>query len=216
MRARHRHFNARDIGAEIVLDARFISGLSDGDTVALWSDRSRNSRDATQSTEANKPTYETAETGGNPVVRVGANKVLEHAAFTQLPSKYVCVFKKSANGNSVIMIYGANSYAFLSYNTVWYGAFGLSGVIDIGTQLTDWSVISAELTSTTNQVWVNGTSSGTSDSSIGRGEYKYIGFDGNFIPFDVGAVFVLPGNVPDTLKKRLEHAAAYSFKIPCS
>jgi hypothetical protein len=68
MRARHRHFNARDCEAALCLDARFISGLSDADPVSTWSDRSRNAANATQ-TGAERPEYKTAIQGGQPVVR---------------------------------------------------------------------------------------------------------------------------------------------------
>jgi hypothetical protein len=68
MRARQRHFNARDCDAALCLDARFITGLSDGSAVSTWSDRSRNAADATQ-TGANRPEYKEAIQGGQPVVR---------------------------------------------------------------------------------------------------------------------------------------------------
>jgi len=68
MRARHRHFNARDCDAALCLDARFIAGLSDGNAVSTWSDRSRNAADATQ-TGANRPEYKKSIQGGQPVVR---------------------------------------------------------------------------------------------------------------------------------------------------
>jgi hypothetical protein len=68
MRARQRHFNARDCDAALCLDARFITGLSDGNAVSTWSDRSRNAADATQ-TGANRPEYKEAIQGGQPVVR---------------------------------------------------------------------------------------------------------------------------------------------------
>jgi len=69
MRARHRHFNARDAGAALCLDARFISGLSDGNAVSTWSDRSRNAANAVQNTAVNQPEYKIAIQGGQPVVR---------------------------------------------------------------------------------------------------------------------------------------------------
>jgi hypothetical protein len=68
MRARQRHFNARDCDAALCLDARFITGLSDGSAVSTWSDRSRNAANATQ-TGANRPEYKEAIQGGQPVVR---------------------------------------------------------------------------------------------------------------------------------------------------
>jgi hypothetical protein len=64
MRARHRHFNPKDAGADLVLDARFIN-QSDNTVVSTWADRSGNSYNATQATGANQPTFKTNQTGGN-------------------------------------------------------------------------------------------------------------------------------------------------------
>ena len=41
-------------GAVLALDANAITGLSDGNTVATWSDQSGNGNDATQSTESSE------------------------------------------------------------------------------------------------------------------------------------------------------------------
>lgn len=46
-----------------------ITGLSDGNLVTTWADSSGNSRDATQSTATNQPSYQTNEINGLPVVR---------------------------------------------------------------------------------------------------------------------------------------------------
>ena len=67
MRARQRHFNARDAGAGTVFDARFISDISDNSTLDTWRDRSRNAWNATQ-TGALRPTYIARELNGQPVV----------------------------------------------------------------------------------------------------------------------------------------------------
>lgn len=76
MRARHRHFNPRAMGAKLVLDARYID-QADNTAVSTWSDRSGNGYDATQTTPASQPTFQTAEFGGNGVVRFdGSNDVL--------------------------------------------------------------------------------------------------------------------------------------------
>jgi hypothetical protein len=69
MRARQRHFNARDCDAALCLDARFITGLSDADPVSTWSDRSRNAANATQSASTRRPIFKEAIQGGQPVVR---------------------------------------------------------------------------------------------------------------------------------------------------
>ena len=66
MRARQRHLNPRAAGATLVLDARLITGLSDGTGVQTWSDVSGGGNDATQATSGLRPLYKTAVQGGQP------------------------------------------------------------------------------------------------------------------------------------------------------
>ena len=54
---------------ELWLKADAISGLNDGDGVTTWNDQSGNSRNFTQGTAANKPSYKTSILNGYPVVR---------------------------------------------------------------------------------------------------------------------------------------------------
>ena len=51
------------------LDARSITGLSDGDAVGSWLDDSAAGNDASQTTAGYKPLYKTNIVGGNPAVR---------------------------------------------------------------------------------------------------------------------------------------------------
>jgi len=57
------------------LDATAISGLSDNDLVATWTDKSENGNNATQSTTANKPRYKTNQINGLPMVDFSADNV---------------------------------------------------------------------------------------------------------------------------------------------
>jgi len=63
-------FNPASIaGLVLHLDASTISGLSDGQAVAQWSDLSGSGRHVTQATGANQPTYRTGVQNGRAVVR---------------------------------------------------------------------------------------------------------------------------------------------------
>jgi hypothetical protein len=63
-------FSPTDIaGCQLWLDADAITGLTDGDPVATWSDQSGNSNDATQSTSGARPLYKTSIINGKPVLR---------------------------------------------------------------------------------------------------------------------------------------------------
>ncbi len=66
---------------QLWLKADAITGLNDGDRVTTWIDSSGNSRDATQSVAADKPTYKTNILNGKPVVRFAAS----NSEFMNLP-----------------------------------------------------------------------------------------------------------------------------------
>ena len=74
-------------GLQLWLRADQISGLSDGDLIQTWDDESGNGRDATQATEAARPSYQTNEINGLPVVRFDGSDdklVVSHNAALQL------------------------------------------------------------------------------------------------------------------------------------
>lgn len=66
MHRRARHLNAKAAGAGLVLDARRISGLNDGDAVSTWNDVSGNGNNGTQADAAKKPLYNVNQFGGSP------------------------------------------------------------------------------------------------------------------------------------------------------
>lgn len=72
-------FSPDDVaGLHIWLKADAITGLSDNDPVATWSDSSGNANDATQASAPNRPIYKTGIVNSLPVVRFdGAADVLE-------------------------------------------------------------------------------------------------------------------------------------------
>ena len=63
-------FRPTDIsGVQLWLDANQLSGVADGGTVASWADKSGQGNNATQSTEAHKPTFQVNIVNNLPVVR---------------------------------------------------------------------------------------------------------------------------------------------------
>ena len=67
---------------ELQLDARDITGLTDGDSVTTWTDSSAAGNDVTQATASRRPVYKTNIIGSNPVVRFsGANDKSLYASF---------------------------------------------------------------------------------------------------------------------------------------
>ena len=88
-------------GAKMQLDAYQITGLSDGDPVATWSDVSGNSNDATQSNSAKRPLYKTSIVNGLPVVR-----------FDTTDDGMVTPLTISAIPLTIFLVYSAKSGAF--------------------------------------------------------------------------------------------------------
>jgi hypothetical protein len=68
-------------GLELWLAADAIVGLADADPVTTWEDESGNGRDATQSTEAQKPTYRANVLNSKPIIRFDGGDVLEITPF---------------------------------------------------------------------------------------------------------------------------------------
>ena len=97
-----------------------ISGLEDGDPVGTWSDRSGQGNDLTQATAAKRPTYQTNEQNGLPVVRFdGTDDILGPASFTLTqPESIFMAFEQ---------ISYAHGNAFLDGTTNWYMFFGQRG-----------------------------------------------------------------------------------------
>lgn len=59
-------------GLQLLLDARTITGLSDGDGIAAWNDSSANGNNAAQANAANRLVYKTNIYGSNPAARCDA------------------------------------------------------------------------------------------------------------------------------------------------
>jgi hypothetical protein len=64
------------MGATLVLDARRLTGLSDGQKLAVWTDLSGNGYDASQGAAENQPSYRVNIQGGQPAVSFDGNDSL--------------------------------------------------------------------------------------------------------------------------------------------
>lgn len=115
-------------GLELWLDADQIEGLNDGDPVANWPDMSGNGFDGTQADGARKPTYETNELNGKPVVRFDGSDDL---ILTGLNCGSVCslifvlvptpwnprgIFDSAPNQQNVIRNYNVDQWEWWNLN----------------------------------------------------------------------------------------------------
>ena len=229
MRARHRHFNPKDAGAVAAYDARFITGLNDGDNVATWSSRT-GTNDATQATVGNQPNYETNEINGNPVVNFTPANSDQFVISILVPSSLISVKVFRRNSANIHSVGLGENVGQPRYDSWWFNdnitytapqdTFNTHGTADTRTGLfiDSWQ----KSGTTSSQVWRNGTSVGTSQTpAASNGSFTRVGRVVNGSQpygFHNGAMgcLCLLNRADSSIRKRCEHAAAYSFKIACS
>ena len=232
MRARHRHFNAGRAGAAIVLDARFIN-QSDNTAVSQWDDRSGNGKHATQATAANQPTFQTSELNGNPVVRFdgsnppNADFLSAGSVAVSQPITFVAVWK-AAGGSNYLFDATANSSRVIAGMDLSAGGgsgelaiFASAVVEDTVNSTGAYNIFSGRVQGSTSEVFKDGASRQT--GSAGANNMATLKIGERFANFnnvsqlngDIGCLTVISSS-SSPLRKRLEHAAAYSFKIACN
>jgi hypothetical protein len=232
MRARHRHFNPKSAGAVAAYDARFISGLSDGDNVSTWASRT-GTNDATQTTVGKQPNYETNEIGGQPVVNFTPANSDELEINITVPSSatIVAVHRRSTAGIHTVN-FGELEASTPRY-TLWWFTDNIIYVSWNGNNLQTFSpaqtttgslvVTTTKNGTTSSQVYINGatfraaivpSASNGAFNRLGRsaGAAQPYGFNNGAI----GSACLIDAFVSDGLRRRLEHAAAFSFKIACN
>jgi hypothetical protein len=245
MRARHRHFNPRDAGADLVLDARYIT-QSDNTAVSSWADRSGNATDATQSQGANQPTFRTGQQGGNGGVDFdGSNDFLTGTYNpTGVPRTVHVTFKVDQTASTNTFFQVPQQVNSVSGGSGWLARFGqFSGNWNISgdAAATNQTLASAPSNATDPIIgtWSSDSSrnvsffrDGTSLSlngnppnaanSIGTAGYiigrvNVVGFIGQHMDGRIFSIHVWTGEqIATPIRKRLEHAAAFSFKIACN
>jgi hypothetical protein len=251
MRRRHRHLNARHLGAKLVLDARYID-QSDNTAVSTWADRSGNGYDATQTDGTLQPTFQTAEFGGNGVVRFdGSNDVLnangaagvmrnvgggtlmgvaKFAVAVADTTRGVLFFSRGDNANStrafmgllgVPQTYGAGGRRLDadSFQTVNGGGYTQNRTL-LETAVFDWAnsdlflfIDGAQAASNTS-FQTNGNTS-NNDSLAVRVGLADLSLS-QYMQGDIGQALAFNTALTASQRKRVEHAAAYSFKISCN
>ena len=238
MRARHRHFNPKAAGATAAFDSRYGIAVADNTAVDTWSNRV-GANNATQATSTNRPTFKA--TGGNansPALLFDGTKtrLIHDIPTLGAPSLFMAVATRTG-GASFDVVAGFMPPNTSNYSQIYalgYGSGTNWGLVptDSGQSiLNKWRIMSAKPASsaTTNSsttAWTDGANETTSTGSRYAGEQhnrRAIGATGDVPPVDVGflqgsisQVIAIPGNVANSLKRRIEHSAAYSFKIACS
>ena len=224
MHRRARHLNPGSAGAVLALDSRFISGLSDGDPVSTWTDRSGSGNNATQSGSA-RPTFETGEQGGNPTIRFdGADDNLIHTATNSASCTWIALIKRISEGSG----YRGIASAGLSNNTgtmllarvnvaEWgtYASANAPASTNLGTA-SPRLLAMADNDASGGAFYLSGVADGTyTGNGDGQASRHVGGAAGQYVNADIALVMLLP-SVTASLRRRFEQSVAYSFKIPCS
>lgn len=236
MHRRARHLNAKDAGARIALDSRFISGLSNGASVSTWSNRIGSSDFTSSGTQ--QPIFDVNSIGGNSTVSFdGVNDLMSASSITW-DADFTLVFVSKLNRTTPYthvtidtiackddyISSGTNRVGFLSYATNTYvtttNTFAQMEYYS-GSAANSQCIINGASATATGAVTVgtpfimsaNATGSNTnSNTAFSVGGLSSNSFYGKI---NLGYMAYLPVSSA-SLRRRLEQSAALSFKVACS
>jgi hypothetical protein len=233
MRARQRHFNPAHAGATAAFDARYGIAVANGAGVDTWTNRV-GSNNATQSDSAKRPIFRA--TGGfnsSPALEFdGSNDELNHSiSLTVAPNLIIAVATRTGGNDfgGVALFMPASTANFNTLYARWSGANWGTAPGDSGQSILNaWRICSAKPASTatansSTTMWTDGANETTKTGSRYGGDAqdrRRIGSSGTSSPTcllgSISQVVAIPVDVGNPLRKRLEHAAAFSFKIACN
>jgi len=234
MRARHRHFNPRDAGAATALDARFTS-FANNAAVDTWASRT-GGNNVTQGTAANRPTFIASAQASQGAIRFdGANSpnqdFLQNTSFVVAQPFFVLSATKfntkravvlfDATSNSSRVTIGINATGLAAEDGELYMFSGTNAPADNVDIRGSWNVVCGLFNGSNSKLYRNGSEVASGNAGSNNFATLKIGervanaanitqHDG-----DIGNFVVFSGTNA-SLRKRLEHAAALSFKLACN
>lgn len=222
MRARHRHFNPRDIGATMALDSRFLFGLSNNDTVSSWTNRASSTNPAEQSSSADRPDYQTNSLNGNPAVTaiIESNGAPNFLTWTGIQMR---------SGMALISATQAQNI----YAALWGSSVGIQHLFGGSGRWLDTQFVNSRWT---NATWQKdgSTFTATNTNTVDVNSAKIVSVvladnggdavnqtrDRTQVARAPAARYyqyqIYPSELNDSTRKRIHHAAAFSFKISCN
>jgi len=228
MRARQRHLKPKSIGAMVSLDSRYIT-QSNNSELYTWGDNSGNSNNAIVPNAVNKAFYFTSILGGNGVVRFnGTNGCLETPTITksQPYTVFIITFPrqyKAGGYNSFFEDTSIGSAPFIgpSGGVSKYGIYaGVDLFHGINSSLNTWFLQSAVFNSTSSNVTINGAGTATGNAGTRNINGKFqIGRNWTLQEYfnnDTALCLLCETAFSNSLRKRIEKSAAFSFKLACS
>jgi len=230
----HAHFNPAHAGATVALDARFLTGLADGDSVGTWTGRGATSPTASGS---DRPTYKTAIVSGQPVVRFSGSNILSASNPNVGVSScsVVAVFSTSSYPESAATVVdwskraiGGRGFWVENTGKLWFWPMDNNDVKASSATVSSTPAIQTYIANGAMAFGSNGVmqtavsySDGANDFTgsttirVGRdlleGLYGSFGFAG-----DIAALAVIPSAISAAVRKRIEQSLAFSFRIACA
>ena len=191
-------------GLKLWLKATSLS-LSDNDPIGTWADSSGLGNDATQGTEANKPTYKTNILNGKPVVRFDGGDSLTgtHGAIS-IPYTIFVLMQTTGNASGNQRAYGNVENVLVGpYGGNWQ-MYANGFVADGAVSLSEWKILIAKVdASPLKTLRVNGSASTSSttgqnmNSSYGIGVGVGFGLT-EFVTGDIAEVGVYDSAISDS------------------
>jgi len=229
MHRRARHLTGRAAGASFHYDVRFLNS-TDGTGIATVKDLA-GSNDMTQSTSGSRALYKTNVLGGNAVIRFdGTDDFYSLTTGVPISGEYLAAsLFKNTNSRSPTFTNRtsatATPYTNFYYDGNIYTIFGNgSGATPAYTPNT-WQITTTYTNSTytVRDILVNGkalpnmgyslnTENGSLDT-FGRRDWDNPDV---FFQGDLAAAIHIRGSLAFSLRKRFEHAMAFSFKFATS
>jgi hypothetical protein len=230
--------NMGPAGMSLHLDPRFISGVSNGGSLATWNDRTASANNATQSSP-NQPTYQTSAQGGAPAIRFNSSSPLymtcSAAPFSGTAQRIMIVaYKSTATGSYVNGICGQSDLAatgtwfMIQSRTIvvtgdpYLAGYAADTTNNATTPDNQWKVASAEWDGTTLYTRKNGVQVDAVSQSLDtvstpfRIGHSYSTFPVELLDGDIGSITAGQRSYSLPMVRRMEHSIAFSHKIPCS
>lgn len=243
MHRRARHLNPKHAGAVSALDTRFLSGLNDGDGIGTFTSRT-GTNSPTQATAANKPLYKVNIQGGCPAALcdISASSLGRFVTYSGSPisgataASVIYSYERTginaSGGGAPVLNFG--NY-FNEDHEPYSGTTAYTGFASTSRQT--WTTVAQNVDTINSviskassfQVLIKGVSAySTATNTVGIGGSPRIGAN-NYIRPDgttdatayywigyIHTVQVFNFELLAPLRKRLEHAIGFSFKIQTS
>jgi len=241
MRARQRHFNAANAGANVALDARYGFSLSNNANVSNWKDRSANNNDATQATIANQPIYRTNIQGGQPAIEFYPSTNISRLIGSNVNTSNVltvfCVYRMNSGSGSYTRVISCTKNNATDYDLITRvipiirngggnnnGSYRAAGIANISTAIVEnWYHFTNTFDGFQCLNRLNETTLATTTSlsnfdinqySLGLMPYS-LETAGALQGF-ISSVSIFNSSVSNSLRKKIQFSNALSFKLACN